>query len=41
MVGIHLDAKYIFNKAMKNRTEGEMIRVYQKMVNRCKAPDLV
>jgi hypothetical protein len=34
MVGIHLDANYIFVKAMKNRTEGEMIKVYQKMVNR-------
>ncbi len=36
MVGIHLDANYIFCKLMKNQTEGKMIMVYQKMVNRMK-----
>ena len=34
MVAIHLDANYIFVEAMKNRTEGEMIRAHQKMINR-------
>jgi len=33
MVAIHLDANYIFAKSMKNMTEGEMIRVYQKIIN--------
>ena len=36
MVGIHLDANYIFCKLMKNRTEGKMITAYQKMVKRMK-----
>jgi hypothetical protein len=36
MVGIHLDANYIFCKLMKNRTKGKMITAYQKMVNRMK-----
>ncbi len=31
MVAIHLDANYIFAEPMKNRTEGEMIRVYQRL----------
>jgi hypothetical protein len=30
MVAIHLDANYIFAEPMRNRTEGEMIRMYQK-----------
>jgi hypothetical protein len=34
MVGIHIDANYIFCKLMKNRTEGKIITVYQKMVGR-------
>jgi hypothetical protein len=34
MVGIHIDANYIFCEKMKNRTEGEMINAYQKMVDR-------
>ncbi len=34
MVGIHIDANYIFCKLMKNRMEGEMITAYQKMVGR-------
>jgi hypothetical protein len=34
MVGIYLDANYIFCKLMKNRTEDEMITAYQRMVDR-------
>ena len=40
MVAIHLDANYIFAEPMKNRTEGEMIRTYQKIINRMKAAGL-
>jgi hypothetical protein len=40
MVAIHLNANYIFAEPMKNRTEGEMIRVYQKIINRMKAAGL-
>jgi hypothetical protein len=40
MVGIHLDANYIFCETMKNRTEGEMIGAYQNMVNRMRAAGL-
>jgi hypothetical protein len=40
MVAVHLDANYIFAKPMKNRTEEEMIRVYQKFINRMKAAGL-
>jgi hypothetical protein len=40
MVAIHLNANYIFAKPMKNRTEGEMIRVYQMIINRMKAAGL-
>jgi hypothetical protein len=36
MVGIHLDASYIFCKLIKNQTEGKMITAYQKMVDRMK-----
>jgi hypothetical protein len=31
MEAIHLDANYIFVEPMKNRTEGEMLRAYQKL----------
>jgi hypothetical protein len=34
MVGIHLDANYIFCELMKNKMEGTMITAYQKMVDR-------
>ncbi len=34
MVGIHLDANYIFCKLMKNKTKGKMITAYQRMVDR-------
>ncbi len=37
MVAVHLDTNCIFAKPMKNRTEGEMIRVYQKILNRMNA----
>ncbi len=40
MVAVHLNANYIFAEPMKNRTEGEMIRVYQKILNRMKAAGL-
>jgi hypothetical protein len=40
MVAIHLNANYIFAEPMKNRTEGEMIRVHQKILNRMKAVGL-
>ncbi len=36
MVGIHLDANYIFCKLMKNRTNGNMIMAYQRMVDKMK-----
>jgi hypothetical protein len=36
MVGIHLDANYIFYELMKNRIEGETIMAYQRMVDRMK-----
>jgi hypothetical protein len=40
MVGIHIDANYIFCELMKNRTEGKMITAYQKMVDRMEAAGL-
>jgi hypothetical protein len=40
MVAVHLNANYIFAEPMKNRTEGEMIWVYQKIFNRMKAAGL-
>ncbi len=40
MVAIHLDANYIFNEPMRNRTEGEMIKAYQNIINRMKAAGL-
>jgi hypothetical protein len=40
MLGIHLDANYIFWELMKNRTKGKMITAYQKMVNRMKLSTL-
>jgi hypothetical protein len=36
MVGIHLDANYIFCKLMKNRMENKMIKAYECMVRRMK-----
>jgi hypothetical protein len=40
MVAVHLDANYIFAKPMKNSMEGEMIRVYQKILDRMKVAGL-
>ena len=40
MVAIHLDSNYIFAEPMKNKTEGEMIRVRKKTINRMKAAGL-
>ncbi len=40
MVAFYLDANYKFAEPMKNRTEGEMIRVYQKIINRMKEAGL-
>jgi hypothetical protein len=40
MVAVYLNANYTFAKPMKNRTEGEMIRVYQKIFKRIKAAGL-
>ena len=40
IVGIHLDANYIYCKLMKNRTEDEMISAYQRMVNRMEVSGL-
>jgi hypothetical protein len=40
MVAVHLDTNYIFAKPIKNRMEGEMIRVYQKIINRVKTAGL-
>ena len=34
MVGIHVDANYIFQEAMKNRTEAQMVAAYQRMFQR-------
>jgi hypothetical protein len=40
MIAIHLNANYIFCEPMKNRSEDEMIEVYQKIINRMKAAGL-
>ncbi len=40
MVADHLDTNYIVAKPMKNRMKGEMIRVYQKILNMMKAAGL-
>ena len=40
MVAIHLNSNYIFAEPMKNRTEGEMIRVHEKIINQMKAAGL-
>jgi hypothetical protein len=41
MVGIHLDASYIFCELMKYQTKGKMITAYQKMVDRMKLSALM
>jgi hypothetical protein len=40
MIAIHLDGNYIFCESIKNRTEGEMIKAYQKIINRMKTAGL-
>jgi hypothetical protein len=40
MVIIYVDANYIFCEPMKNKTEGEMITTYQKIVNQMKMASL-
>jgi hypothetical protein len=40
MVAIHLDTNYIFVKPMRNRLKDEMIRAYEKIINRMKAAGL-
>jgi hypothetical protein len=40
MIAIYLDANYILCKPMKNRSEDEMIKAYQKIINRMKAAGL-
>jgi hypothetical protein len=40
MVAIHINANYIFCKPMKNKTEGEMIAAYQRIVNRLRTANL-
>ena len=40
MVAIHLDANYIFNEPMKNRTEGEITAAYQRIIHRMRAAGL-
>jgi hypothetical protein len=40
MVAIHLNANYIFVKPMRSRSKEEMIRAYEKIINRMKAAGL-
>jgi hypothetical protein len=40
MVANHLNANYIFNEPMKNRTKEKMMAAYQRIVNRMRAADL-
>ncbi len=40
MVAIHLDTSYIFCEPMKYRKEGEMIKAYQKIINKMKTAGL-
>ena len=40
MVAIHLDANYIFVQPMRNRTKEEMIRAYEKIINRMRMAGL-
>ncbi len=40
MVAIHLDAKYIFVEPMCNRMKEEMIRAYEKIINRMRLAGL-
>jgi hypothetical protein len=40
MVAIHLDANYIIVEPMRNRTKEEMIRAYEKIINRMRMAGL-
>jgi len=40
MVAIHLDANYISVELMCNRTKEEMIRAYEKIINRMRMAGL-
>ncbi len=40
MVAIHLDANYIFVEPMRSRSKEEMIRAYEKIINRMRLADL-
>jgi hypothetical protein len=39
-MAIHLNANYIFIKAMKNRTQEEMMEAYQCIINQMQASGL-
>jgi hypothetical protein len=40
MVAIHLDANYIFVELTQSRSKEEMIRAYEKMINRVRLAGL-
>ena len=40
MVAVHMDANYIFAETMKNKTDGERIHAYQKIIDRLKRAKL-
>ncbi len=40
MVAIHLDVNYIFVKPMRSRSKEEMIRAYEKIINRMRLAGL-
>ena len=40
MVAVHLDANYIFAKPMQNKTDGERLEVYQKIIDRMRRAKL-
>ena len=40
MIAVHMDANYIFAETMKNKTDGERIHAYQKIIDRMKRAKL-
>ena len=38
MITVHLDANYIFAETMRNKTDGERIHAYQKLIDRIGVP---
>ena len=40
MIAIHVDANYIFAETMKNKSDGERIHAYQKIIDRMKKAKL-